>query len=142
MNSPNIVTSTLIPFYGLVLLIPISIVWTYNRSGDWHIVLAVFLSVLIGYIDSHSSEVIFPIVLLFAFGYFLGFAKPDRFLVLGIVLAIGVPLFQLYQSLVVSDDVSVKNLGTLISLVPSFAGIGIGVGIRRLRADDNEGAHA
>ena len=89
---------------------------------------SLFLGWLTGFINLSTSEPQFPVLLLLAFGFFLGFTTPKSVWKQALVLGLFVPLSQFIwigvthqNELFLSDGV-----GSLISFIPAFGGAYLG----------------
>lgn len=95
--------------------------------------LTLFVGLSIAFIDVQSSEVSFTILLLLAFGFFLGFTQSAKPLRTALLLAIWVPvagfihLGVLYQV----SGYFIREIGSLISFIPAIAGSYLGAFIRK-----------
>ena len=69
---------TVIAFHTIVLFLPFSMMILYRRPKSWNSIFALFLGLVVAFIDLQTDEVQFPSLLLLAFGFFLGFAQPKR----------------------------------------------------------------
>jgi hypothetical protein len=82
----------MIVFYSLLLFVPVAVLLLYIRPQLWHYLFALFLGLVIGWIDMHSIEVQPTVLLLLVFGLFMGFAEPKHAWRWAILLAVWVPL--------------------------------------------------
>src|SRR4051812_31118364 len=110
--SPHLLL-TVIGFNAVFLLLPACVITIYRRPDYWQTTLAVFLGYLVGFVNLATDEVQFPVLLLLAFGFFVGFASKQRAVVHAILLAIWVPIGQGVHMAI--DHESVK-------FVPEFLG--------------------
>lgn len=116
---------TVIVFYSLVLFIPVSALLLMVRPILWHYLLAIFMGVIVGWLDLRSDEVSTTILLLVVFGMLLGFAQPRQAWRWAILLAMWVPLGGFLSAALGLRNVAVPNpswLASLVAFVPAFIG--------------------
>jgi hypothetical protein len=89
---PRDILFTVVVFNSLLLFVPIAMLLLYMRPRLWHYLFALFLGLVIGWLDLHSVEVQPTVLLLLVFGLFLGFAQPRHAWRWALLLAIWVPL--------------------------------------------------
>ncbi len=119
---------TISSFYILVLFFFMSVVLIYLSPKRWHTLLTVFLGLVTAFIDAQSSEVSFSILLLLAFGFFLGFTKMGVSLRTGFLLAVWLPLIVIVHSAFLGKY-SVflsEGFGSLIAFIPAIGGSCLG----------------
>ncbi len=115
-------------FYILVLYFPLALMLVYARPYLWHYTLAVFLGMLVGYIDANSSEVHLPVLLLLTFGFFFAVAKPRKPLLLILVLAVWAPAVEWIKIMSgMNDKILADGVGSLLAFVPAALGVYGGV---------------
>jgi apolipoprotein N-acyltransferase len=119
---------TIIGFNSLVVIFLAGVVVIYFRPNQFGMMTSLFLGWLTGFINLGTSEPQFPVLLLLAFGFFLGFTTPKSVWKQAIVLGLFVPLSQFIwievthqNELFFSDGV-----GSLISFLPAFGGVYLG----------------
>jgi hypothetical protein len=119
---------TIIGFNSLVVIFLAGVVVVYFRPNLFGMMASLFLGWLTGFINLSTSEPQFPVLLLLAFGFFLGFTTPKSVWKQAIVLGLFVPLSQFIwievthqNELFFSDGV-----GSLISFLPAFGGVYLG----------------
>jgi hypothetical protein len=119
---------TIIGFNVLVVIFLAGVVVAYFRPNQFGMAASLFLGWLTGFINLETSEPQFPVVLLLAFGFFLGFTTPKSVWKLALVLGLFVPLSQFIwigvthqNELFLSDGV-----GSLIAFLPAFGGAYLG----------------
>ena len=119
---------TIVGFNLLVVIFLVGVVVVYFRPNQFGMMASLFLGWLTGFINLSTSEAQFPVLLLLAFGFFLGFAAPKSVWKQAVVLGLFVPLSQFiwigvtHQSeLFLSDGV-----GSLIAFIPAFGGTYLG----------------
>ena len=119
---------TIVGFNLLVVIFLVGVVVTYFRPNQFGMMASLFLGWLTGFINLSTSEAQFPVLLLLAFGFFLGFTTPKSVWKQAIVLGLFVPLSQFIwievthqNELFFSDGV-----GSLISFLPAFGGVYLG----------------
>jgi hypothetical protein len=119
---------TIVGFNLLVVIFLVGVVVVYFRPNQFGMMASLFLGWLTGFINLSTSEAQFPVLLLLAFGFFLGFTTPKSVWKQAIVLGLFVPLSQFIwievthqNELLLSDGV-----GSLISFVPAFGGVYLG----------------
>ena len=119
---------TIVGFNLLVVIFLVGVVVIYFRPSQFGMMASLFLGWLTGFINLSTSEAQFPVLLLLAFGFFLGFTTPKSVWKQAIVLGLFVPLSQFIwievthqNELFFSDGV-----GSLISFLPAFGGVYLG----------------
>ena len=119
---------TIIGFNSLVVIFLAGVVVVYFRPNLFGMMASLFLGWLTGFINLSTSEPQFPVLLLLAFGFFLGFTTPKSVWKQALVLGLFVPLSQFIwievthqNELFFSDGV-----GSLISFLPAFGGVYLG----------------
>ncbi len=119
---------TIIGFNVLAVIFLAGIVVVYFRPNQFGTMTSLFLGWLTGFINIGASEPQLPVLLLLAFGFFLGFTMPKNVWKHAIMLGAFIPLSQFiwivmtHQSeLVISDGV-----GSLIAFLPAFGGAYLG----------------
>ena len=130
----NQIISTAIQFNLLILLLPLSMAILFFKPNLRHEVLAIFLGILVAYIDQPVNEVQLPVFLILAFGFFIGFSETKRPWMFSLLFGIWVPLFQITKiTLLQTWDVFIpEGLGSLLALMFTFAGVYSGVLLRRM----------
>jgi hypothetical protein len=129
---------TVIPFHLLVVLVPISAFVLYKFPQAFHYLLALFLGVLVGYINLHTDEEIFPVLLLIAFGLFLGFTQAKKSWLYVVLLAMWVPLGE-FVSLLARHKHTIDFISSMVAFLPASVGVYAGVFLRR--ASERSSAH-
>jgi hypothetical protein len=115
---------TIIGFNSLFLIFLAAVAIVYVRPQQWGGMLALFLGWLTGFIKIESSEVQFPVLLLLAFGFFLGYARPKGAWRNAFILAVFIPLSQFAWIAATHkyDTVVAEGVGSMMAFVPAFAG--------------------
>lgn len=123
---------TVIGFHLLVLLLPISMIVLFRWPQAWHHMIAIFLGLLTGYINLHSDEIQFPILLLLVFGFFIAFSRPTDAWQFALLLAMWIPIGQFILILVEGKSHSFVQEGILsfVAFIPAFIGTYAGVAVR------------
>lgn len=118
----------MIGFNFLALIFLAGIIVVYFWPGRFGMMASLFLGWLTGFINLGTSEVQFTVLLLLAFGFFLGFTTPKDVWKHALLLGVFVPLSQfiwiaatLQKELVISD-----GIGSLIAFLPAFGGVYLG----------------
>ena len=123
---------TMLVFYALVFFIPLALFMMYVRPHLWNLLFALFLGILTGWIDSNANEVQLAVLMLLAFGAFLGFAEPRRAWRWAVLLAMWIPLFAITGAVVGVKPFTVnETLGSLIAFVPALVGVYAGAFVGR-----------
>ena len=119
---------TIIGFNFLVVIFLAGVVLVYFRPNHFGIMMSLFLGWLTGFINLGTSEPQLPVLLLLAFGFFVGFITPTSVWKHAIVLGVFVPLSQFIwivvthqRELIISDSV-----GSFIAFLPAFGGAYLG----------------
>jgi hypothetical protein len=119
---------TIIGFNSLIVIFLVGVVVVYFRPNHFGTVASLFLGWLTGFINLNTSEPQLPVLLLLAFGFFLGFATPKSVWKQALLLGLFVPLSQFIwigvthqNELLLSD-----GLGSLIAFLPAFGGTYLG----------------
>ena len=119
---------TVIGFNSLVLIFLVGIIVVYFRPDWFGFIMSLFLGWLTGFLNLGTSEPQFPVLLLLAFGFFLGFTVPKNIWIHALVLGAFVPLSQ-FISLIVMNQTGLflsDGFGSLIAFVPAFGGVYLG----------------
>jgi hypothetical protein len=125
---------TVVLFNSLVLLVPVAMFLLYLRPQLWHYLLALFLGLVIGWIDIRSVEVQPTVLLLIVFGMFLGFAQPSHAWRWALILAIWIPLGGFAAQVVGLQTPAPAEpgvIGSFIAFIPAFIGTYGGVLVNR-----------
>jgi len=131
VNSSTIFT--VISFYALVVLFFVSVILLYRSPARWHILLTIFLGFITAFIDAHSSEVSFSLLLLLSFGFFLGFMKPTRPFRTALLFSIWLPVTALIHIGIIGTYTVFFNegVGSLLAIIPALGGSYLGSFIRK-----------
>lgn len=123
------ITTTVVGFYLLVLLLPISVILLYRKPNLWHHLFALFLGMLVGYLDLHSDDPQFAVLLLLVFGFFLGYSQTTSAWRWALLLGVWVPLFGILKILYdgTTDRLVSDGFFSILALVPAFIGVYGGV---------------
>ena len=115
---------TVIGFNMLFIIFVAGIIIVYLRPRHFVTVMSVFIGWLTGFINLSTSEVQFPILLLLAFGFFLGFTHPKGYLKHSLILGAFVPVSQFVWIVVMhrGDAFVQEGLASLFAFVPAFVG--------------------
>jgi hypothetical protein len=119
---------TIIGFNSLVVIFLAGVVVVYLRPNLFGMMASLFLGWLTGFINLSTSEPQFPVLLLLAFGFFLGFTTPKSVWKQAIVLGLFVPLSQFIWIEVTNQNELFfsDGVGSLISFLPAFGGVYLG----------------
>ena len=119
---------TIIGFNSLVVIFIAGVVVVYFRPNLFGMMASLFLGWLTGFINLSTSEPQFPVLLLLAFGFFLGFTTPKSVWKQAIVLGLFVPLSQFIWIEVTNQNELFfsDGVGSLISFLPAFGGVYLG----------------
>ncbi|HEX7588077.1 MAG TPA: hypothetical protein VF478_07170 [Anaerolineae bacterium] len=121
---------TVIVFNSLVILLPVAAVLLWLKADLWLPLLTMFLGIIIGLSDLRN-DVQLAALLLLAFGFFAGYAKPNYAWVWALLLGIWVPLAE-FTALAIGLKLSYRPdiLASAIALIPAFVGAYAGVAIQ------------
>lgn len=124
---------TIIGFNSLFLIFLVAVAVVYIRPQQWSGMLALFLGWLTGFINIETSEVHFPALLLMAFGFFLGYARPKDGWRNAFILSVFVPISQFAWIAATHnfDSIVAEGAGSMTAFVPAFSGIYMGKFIAR-----------
>lgn len=125
---------TVVMFNSLVLFVPVAMFLLNMRPQLWHYLLALFLGLVIGWIDLRAVEVQPTVLLLLVFGLFLGFAQPRHAWRWALLLAVWIPLggfVALVVGLRTPAPVEPTALASFIAFIPAFIGTYAGVLVNR-----------
>lgn len=125
-------------FYVLVLFLPVAAVLLWIKPSLWLPLLTTFLGIVIGLTDLRS-DVQFTVLLLLAFGFFAGYAKPKNAWIWALLLGIWVPLVE-FTALAIGMKLSFRPdiLASSVALVPAFIGAYAGVLVQWVAARGNK----
>lgn len=116
---------TVIIFNSLVLFVPLAMLLLYMRPRLWHYLFALFLGLVIGWIDLRSVEVQPTVLLLLVCGMFLGNAQPKHAWRWALLLAVWVPLgglVALAAGLKTAAPAEPGVFASLIAFIPALIG--------------------
>ncbi len=133
MNTP---LATMLEFYLLAAFLPLAAILLLKWPQNWQQILAVFVGLLIAFIDQQANGVHLTVLLLLAFGLLLGFGDPAHPWRLVLIIASWIPLAQMLRLLIERRFGSFlsEGLASFFALVPASAGAFVGVKIRSLAA--------
>jgi hypothetical protein len=122
---------TIIVFNSLVLFLPVAAILLWRKPDLWLPLLTGFLGVLIGWMELYSKELQLPFLLLLAFGFFAGYARPSYAWIWALLLGIWVPLAE-FTALAIGLKLSYRPdiLASCIALIPAFIGAYAGVAVQ------------
>jgi glycopeptide antibiotics resistance protein len=124
---------TVIIFNSLVLFIPLAAVLLYFRPRLWHYLFALFLGIVVGWLDRNASEVQGTVLLLLVFGLFMGFAQPKHAWRWALILGAFVTLMGFAAAAFGLKPFTVnETIGSLIAFVPAFFGTYSGAFVNRM----------
>ena len=115
---------TVIGFNTLFVIFVAGIIVVYLRPRHFATVMSLFLGWLTGFINLSTSEPQFPVLLLLAFGFFVGFTHPKGYLKHSLILGVFVPLSQFAWIIAMhrGDAFVQEGLASLFAFVPAFVG--------------------
>lgn len=122
---PSQTLFTMVVFYSLVLFVPVAMVLLYVRPQLWNFLFALFLGLVIGWIDMRATEVQPTVLMLLVFGLFLGFAQPAHAWRWALLLAVWVPLGGLAAQLAglrAGAPAEPGVLASFIAFIPALVG--------------------
>ena len=124
---------TVIIFNSLVLFIPLAAALLFFRPRLWHYLFALFLGIVVGWLDRNASEVQGTVLLLLVFGLFMGFAQPKHAWRWALILGAFVPLMGFAAAAFGLKPFTVnETIGSLIAFVPAFIGTYAGAFVNRM----------
>ena len=127
---------TVLNFNGLVLAFLLMMLALWARPQWWQAMLTLFAGLLIGFMEPRTEEIIFIVFLLFAFGFFAGFVQPRGAWRWAILLAMWVPLNELFALAMNARLVEPPNPAAgLFAFVPAMLGTYMGVLIQRAHGE-------
>lgn len=128
---------TVVGFNSLAAIFLIGVIIVYFRPRLFPFMTALFLGWLAGFINLGTSEPQFPVLLLLAFGFFLGFTFPAGVWKRALMLGMFVPLSQLVLFAATHDFHTVipDGAGSLFAFFPAFAGSYLGKFISSIQHD-------
>ncbi len=123
----------MLSFYALAIFFFLSVVVIYLSPKRWHTLLILFLGLMTAFIDMQTTEVSFSILLLLAFGFFLGFTKPSMPLRTALLLAVWLPLMAFARLAVLGTSSAIlsEGIGSFVAFIPSIGGSFLGALIRK-----------
>jgi len=128
---------SMVSFYFLVSFFFASVVFVYVSPNRWHILLTIFLGLVTAFIEVQSYEVSFSVLLLLAFGFFLGFTKPATPFRTASLFAIWLPLMTFFHLAMTGSKSSFVSagVGSFVAFIPAVGGSYLGALIRKHSAD-------
>jgi hypothetical protein len=130
----NEILFTVVVFNSLVIFVPVAMFLLFMRPQLWHYLFALFLGLVIGWLDIRSVEAQPTVLLLVVCGLFLGFSQPTHAWRWALLLAVWIPLGG-FAALAIGlrtpapDEPGV--IGSFIAFVPAFIGTYVGVLLNR-----------
>src|SRR5512140_3503620 len=124
---------TIVSFNTMALLLPVCMFVLYKKPKYWHTTLTLFLGFLVGFIDLESDEVILPVLLLLAFGFFIGFSNREYAWAYALMIAVWVPVGAFIHLWLQPEPARglQEGFGACISFLPAFLGVYSGVFVHR-----------
>ncbi len=123
---------TVTTFYALVLFLPLSTLILWLKPRAWLYLLTLFLGLVVGLLDYKSTEVSMSVLMLLAFGLFVGYGQPARAWLSGILLGIWVPAFAVIAAAMgITHPTSVELVTSTIAIVVALAGCYAGAIVNR-----------
>jgi len=123
---------TIVSFNLLVLFLPVAILLLWRNPRHWVRLLTIFLGMIVGLLDLHSSEVQMTALLLLVFGFFTGFAEPSKAWLSAILLAMWIPIITvaaLFAGAIHGQPFGVP--ATMFAFFPALVGAYLGVLVQR-----------
>jgi hypothetical protein len=113
---------TIIGFHTLVVFLLVAASLLYLFPQRLHHVFAVFIGLLVAFVDQEVSEPQLPALLLLAFGFFLGAMQPARPWRWALLISIWVPLGGLLRIVIETRTDALVRDGApaIIALIPAF----------------------
>ena len=123
---------TIAGFYLLAILFPISVLLLTRMPSLWPHLFALFLGMLVGYLDLHSDDPQFAVLLVLVFGFFLGYSHTANAWRWALLLGVWVPVFGILKILYdgSTDRLISDGVFSTIAFVPAFIGVYVGVLIK------------
>jgi hypothetical protein len=123
-NYLDSVLATVILFHTLVASFILAGVAVGARPSLWHYALALFLGLLVGFINLRTNEIQLPALLVLAFGFFLGSSQPRRAWRRTLLIAIWIPCGEFIRAVVQANGVIQLSdtLTSCVSFVFGFTG--------------------
>jgi len=119
---------TVVGFNMLFVIFLAGVVITYFRPNRFGTMASLFLGWLAGFVDLNSTEPQFVVLLLLAFGFFIGFVTPQKVWKHALLLGAFVPLGQ-FMWIIATDHwgtIVPEGFGALIAFLPAFGGSYLG----------------
>ena len=124
-----------IGFNTLLGAMVLAIILSYVRPALFPWCMAGFLGLLVGYINLLTDATQFPVMLLLAFGFFMGYQTRKRVWLVPVLLAFWVPGGELLQLLFGTlHGPGTMPFGPLLAFVPAAIGTAVG-GFLRYRTN-------
>ncbi|MBI3741686.1 MAG: hypothetical protein HY257_08025, partial [Chloroflexi bacterium] len=116
---------TVIVFNSLLAYFILAALIVWKRPQLWLTLVTIFLGALVGWIDVGANEVILPVFLLLAFGFFIAFARPRSAWLHALFLAMWIPIFG-FLAFALQVAPSARPIESFIAFMPAFIGAGAG----------------
>ena len=115
---------TIVGFHTLVVFLFVAAFLIYFFPRRLYHILALFIGLLVAFIDQQVGDPQFPALLLLAFGLFLGAMQPVQPWRWALLISVWVPLVSMLRILIEERTAAFINEGVfaLIALVPAFLG--------------------
>ena len=125
---PTKLLLTVAGFHVLVVCVPIAVLLSLLTPRLHKAMFALFLGLLVGFLNLQGDDVQFPVLLLLAFAFFLAYQEPKLPWHLALILGAWVPAGELIRSALTSAEHPQGLLGSFVAFVPAFIGTVVGYG--------------
>ena len=133
MQSPLL---TVISFYGLVGGLIAAGIVVFTNPMRWNYALAMFLALVVGFVNLHTDDVQLPALLTLAFSFFLGSNDAKKALLWALLIPLCIPIGEILKALLSSQHTLLPEelFGSFLSFGFSFVGSYPGAVAKRLHS--------
>jgi len=123
---PTKLLLTVAGFHLLVICVPIAILMSLLTPRLHKVMFALFLGLLVGFLNLQGDDVQFPVLLLLAFAFFLAYQEPKLPWHLVPILGAWVPAGELIRHALASSEPPHDVVGPFVAFVPALIGTIVG----------------
>ena len=119
-------------FNSLLLYLPFAALMLWRKPSLWLPLWTLFLGIILGWWDMHSTEVSASVLMLLTFSFFAGYAQPKRAWLSALLLGMWIPIFGgVGRALQLIQTTPTEMLTSLLAFAFTFSGAYGGALVRR-----------
>jgi hypothetical protein len=124
---------TVVAFNTLFVIFLAGVIVAYFKPNLFGTMTSLFLGWLAGFVNLNATEPQLLVLLLLAFGFFVGFITPKKAWRQALLLAVFIPLGQITWIIATNrwETLMPEGVGSLIAFLPAFGGTYLGQFIAR-----------